>query len=155
MHSLVRCCPPLAPLVVFVVVFVVVLPPSPFFSSFSPPSSPPPPIIVVVVVLSLYHDWSTCLKIQVSAALTQLKKTFYEEQMNSYIHNHKGIHLKLLQEELHRPENARTDAQKFIIYHHLYWQRQWYLFGIVWLISYHQCKPFMWRVYLVLVRPFL
>ena len=74
------------------------------------------------------HDWSTCFNIQVSAALTQLKKTFYEEQMNSYIHNHEGIHLKLLQEELHRPENAKTDAQKFIIYHHLYWQRQWYLF---------------------------
>jgi hypothetical protein len=77
------------------------------------------------------HDWSTCFNIQVSAALTQLNKTFYEEQMNSYIHNHEGIHLKLLQEELHRPENAKTDAQKFIIYHHLYWQRQWYLFGIV------------------------
>jgi len=72
------------------------------------------------------HDWSTCFNTQVSAALTLLKKTFYEEQMNSYIHNHKGIHLKLLQEELHCPENAKTDAQNFIIYHDVYWQRQWY-----------------------------
>ena len=48
--------------------------------------------------------------------------------MTASIHNHGGIHLKLLNEELHRPENAKTDAQKFVVYHHLYWQRVWYLF---------------------------
>jgi hypothetical protein len=42
-------------------------------------------------------------------------------------------HLKLLNEELHCPENAKTDAQKLLIYHYLYcqWKLCQYTNGII------------------------
>jgi hypothetical protein len=72
------------------------------------------------------HDWSVGHDEQIATALPQLKKSFYTDQMSVALHNHGTEPVKLLNEELYRPENAKTDGQKFLIYHHLYWQYIWY-----------------------------
>ncbi len=74
------------------------------------------------------HDWSITFNILLSTSLAEPKKKYYEEQMINYNQSHEGIQVQLLHEDLHHPENAKTDAQRFIIYHHLYWQWIWSLF---------------------------
>jgi hypothetical protein len=66
------------------------------------------------------HDWSASFDEEVGKSLVNLAKTFYQEQMASLIGDNQN--LELFDDELHRPENARTEGQKFIIYHHLFYQ---------------------------------
>jgi hypothetical protein len=66
------------------------------------------------------HDWSASFSEAISKSLVELANSFYAEQMCTLSED--GQPLELFDDELHRPENAKTDGQKFIIYHHLFYQ---------------------------------
>ena len=80
------------------------------------------------------YNWSENYNKITSTALPRYVKAFYDNLVSTTIQNEVGQqHLKLLNEELHCPENATTDAQKFLIYHYLYWQWRLYQYrnGII------------------------
>ena len=79
-------------------------------------------------------NWSASYNESTSTALPCYAKAFYENLVSTSIGNEVGQkHLKPQNEELHCPENAKTDAQKFLVYHHLYWQWKLYQYrnGII------------------------
>jgi hypothetical protein len=80
------------------------------------------------------YNWSASYNDSTSTALPHYVKAFYDNLVSTSIGNEVGQqHLKLLNKELHCPEVAKTDAQKFLIYHHLYWQWKLYQYrnGII------------------------
>ncbi len=81
------------------------------------------------------YNWSaSCYNDSTSTALPCYVKAFYENLVSTSIGNEVGQqHLKLLNKELHCPENAKTDAPKFPIHHHLYcqWKLYQYRNGII------------------------
>lgn len=71
------------------------------------------------------HDWSENFDDTIATKLIEFTKQFYEQQMTEFNENEP---VNFFNEELHRPENAKTSGQKFLIYHQLYWQYQMWLY---------------------------
>ena len=70
------------------------------------------------------YDWSLHYDESLETALTTYKDKYYEEVMNgvlnSNVDGHENHQLQLFNVDIFKPENARTNEQKFIIYYHLY-----------------------------------
>ena len=67
------------------------------------------------------HDWSVGYEEADCTSLKLYCDAFYEQMTADELNDEEGS-LTLFDEELYRPENAKTDEQRFLIYHHLYHQ---------------------------------
>ena len=66
------------------------------------------------------RDWSTTYDIGHTTWLTETASKFYNDVTDSIINNNDPNDLQLFEEIVYRPENAKEDAQKFLIYQHIY-----------------------------------
>ena len=66
------------------------------------------------------YDWSKNYQQNLTESLPKLAQIFYQQERTSILSGKEG-HLKLFNEGILCPENCKGDAQKFLIYHHLYY----------------------------------
>ena len=65
----------------------------------------------------------TYQKLHYASFLLQFSEQYYTESNGAILNDDENIDgITLFNEELYKPENWRGDAQKFIIFHHLYYQ---------------------------------
>ena len=65
------------------------------------------------------HDWSVNYNTIASTALETYKDDYYKKAVRNSLKVTTGEVVQLFQEETNRPEKARTDGQRLIIYHYL------------------------------------
>ena len=77
-------------------------------------------------------DWSIDFDEQAVDWLSSYTVTFYQKLQDKILSG-KSNTLQLFQEELHCPENCRSNAQKLLIFHHIYYHYQMELYeqGII------------------------
>ena len=73
-------------------------------------------------------DWSQNYSEQHSKGLQEFATIFYQQQRQRFVTEKPDEPLELFEENIHTPENAKTDAQKFLVFHHLHHQYQLELF---------------------------
>ena len=76
------------------------------------------------------YYWSGGYREYYEDALTNFSKQYYESR-NQDIIDGSVQELKLFDEMLHRPENCRSDAQKFLVYHYIFMNYKTNLYNIV------------------------
>ena len=68
------------------------------------------------------YDWSANIDIGLMTALDDKTLAYYRnDRMNVNVDNA----LTLNHEEIHRPENCRGDAQRFLVYSHIFAHYEW------------------------------
>jgi hypothetical protein len=67
-----------------------------------------------------YYDWSNHYDAAKVNSLNEHSKKYYADKNSAIINNANDEPLELFDPEVHKPENAKTEAQKDIIFHHLY-----------------------------------
>ncbi|EJK61395.1 hypothetical protein THAOC_18129 [Thalassiosira oceanica] len=71
------------------------------------------------------HDWSVGFKTSEMTALKDFADSYYRSRtqiLNNHTDTSSSKRPPLIDPELFKPENAKSDDQKFLIYHHLYHQ---------------------------------
>ena len=66
-----------------------------------------------------FYDWSQNYVDGLSEQLEKLAKKFYKEKNENLIEGREEV-IQLFEIQKYNPENCRGEAQKFLIYHHLY-----------------------------------
>ena len=69
------------------------------------------------------HRWNETWCSELATALTDYKDRFYNDRDALRAGGH-TTPLELVEEDTYRPENAGSDGQKIIVYHHLYHQKK-------------------------------
>ena len=70
-------------------------------------------------------DWSIHYQDKYVDSLTNYASLYYEKQQQKIIEGDDS-ELELFNYDKYRPENCKTKAQKFLIYEHLYYHREWF-----------------------------
>ena len=65
------------------------------------------------------HDWSVNWSASESTALVEYAARLRSDEVDAGLNDAEDV-VELFNEGLHRPENAQTEGQKFLVYHHLY-----------------------------------
>ena len=73
------------------------------------------------------YDWSKDFDDTLTVALVNYAKEYYDD-LQKRILGHEEEDIKLFDYDTYKPENCHGDNQTFLIYEHLYYQRQWKLF---------------------------
>ena len=69
------------------------------------------------------YDWSEGYDLRYETWLLQFSEQYYTESNGAILNDDENIDgITLFNEELYKPENWRGEAQKFIIFHYLYYQ---------------------------------
>ncbi|KAL7537702.1 hypothetical protein ACHAXR_008006, partial [Thalassiosira sp. AJA248-18] len=67
------------------------------------------------------HNWSDNYSVEIRDSLRSTAKDYYERQRQRTIDgNTEHEQLELFDEHIYQPRNAKTDGQKFLVYHNLY-----------------------------------
>lgn len=74
------------------------------------------------------HSWSAHYDESLSSKLEEYTKAYYQKQ-RALLLNQENEPLLLFDIVTHCPENVKSPAQKFLVYHHLYYQYQHFLFN--------------------------
>ena len=73
------------------------------------------------------YDWSKDFDHSLTVKLVNYAKEYYQWQQQQVL-EHEEEDIKLFEYDTYKPENCHGDDQTFLVYEHLYYQRQWKLY---------------------------